>query len=134
MGGCRLQSLGVGEGRMIRVVEAGLPGLMPQAQNAAHGHIYLAAGLLGQFPAEKEQVDDFFIHLDRLSAGVVVYRFQVVDTFIIIVNIEQLMVFQHLIMKLLTGTAKGLFAVGIAHNGGHRIKEGQVGRLIPLGL
>ena len=47
---------------------------------------------------------------------------------------EQLVVFQHLIMKLLTGTAKGLFTVGIAHNGGHRVKEGQVGRLIPLGL
>ena len=126
------QSGGVGEGGGGGIADASLPGVMPQGQHAPQGGIDLAAGALAEVPAEEKQVDDFAVHNHGRPAGGVVYRLEVDHAVIVAVDVIELVVLQQRVMEGLGGGLKVLLTLRIAHHGGHGVKEGEKGGLIPL--
>ena len=126
------QSGGVGEGGGGGIADASLPGVMPQGQHAPQGGIDLAAGALAEVPAEEKQVDDFAVHNHGRPAGGVVYRLEVDHAVIVAVDVVELVVLQQRVMEGLGGGLKVLLTLRIAHHGGHGVKEGEKGGLIPL--
>ena len=126
------QSGGVGEGGGGGIADASLPGIMPQGQHAPQGGIDLAAGVLAEVPAEEKQVDDFAVHNHGRPAGGVVYRLEVDHAVIVAVDVVELVVLQQRVMEGLGGGLKVLLTLRIAHHGGHGVKEGEKGGLIPL--
>ena len=74
-------------------------------------------------PAIEQQPDDVSVHLYRLHSGMVVDGFQVIETRIIVVDIEQLVIPQEHIMDLPDPLPEILLAVRHAADGGHRVKQ-----------
>ena len=66
---------------------------MPQVQHRAQHHIHLPAGQITQLPAIEQKVDELSVYLQGLSPGVPVQRAEIVLPGILVINIEQLMVF-----------------------------------------
>ena len=120
------QGIGVGEIRIGEVVQAVLPGLVPQIEHAAHGGIdpALRQSVIGF--AVEQQVDDGLVHGNRL-AGVVVDGLQVVQPLVVVVDIEKLMVSQELIMDRLGLGREGSLAFSPAQDGGDGVENRQEG-------
>ena len=122
-----VRQIGVGH-----VIQAVVPGLVPQYQHTAHGHIHQASGELVVFPAVKQQVDDGPIHHNGGNSRLIVDGFQIVEPVVVIVDVEELMVGKQLVMDGLGGGHMGRLAFRPAHNGGDRVEKGQEGGRVLL--
>ena len=78
MGGGFSQCCFLRQSSVLRVIDASGSGLVPQLQNASHGHVYRMAGQFIVLPAIQKQADDLPVHLHRADSGMVVDGFQVV--------------------------------------------------------
>ena len=110
-----------------------LPGIVPQGQNAAHGHVDLAAGEGVVFFAVLQQFQNPAVHFYRGNPRLIVYRFQVGHPIVFVVNVEQLVIFQQFIMECLGLLLKRFLRFGVTQNGGYRIEQGQERGLVLLG-
>ena len=126
------QSLPVREMGIGRVIETRGSGIVPQPQDAAHGHIDPTTGEVIILPAIKEQVDDLPVNLHRGDTGIVVDGFQIVDAVVVVVNVEKLMVNEQFVMDGLGGGLEGFLAGGDAADISDGIEERQKGCLILL--
>ena len=86
--GSRPKSSLLRQGRIFRVVQRLRPGLVPKSQHTAHGHIHRVIRPLVVVPAVQQQPNNFAIHLHRRNSRMVVDGFQVIQAFVVIVNIE----------------------------------------------
>ena len=130
------QSGAVGKGGACRVVQTRRPGVVPQRQNAAHGDVDLAAGGVVKFPAFPQQPDDVPVHLHGGDARLIVDGFQVVKAFVIVIDVEQLVIAQQRVVDTLGSLREGRLTFRPAANHGDRVEQGQIrtfvnGRLSP---
>ena len=77
----------------LRIRQAGLPVIVPDAQDRAHGDVDPAAGFRIQTLGLLEQADDLASDLDGLYARLVVDGLDIVDALVIVVNIEHFVQF-----------------------------------------
>ena len=112
----------------VRVVEARLPVVVPDAQHRAEGHVHLAAGGLVHFLGFHQQVHDPVIHLHRALGGAVVQVVQVGHALVVVVNVVQLVVFGQILMQGVHLLVPFLLAGGVADHGGHGVEH-----IIPAG-
>ena len=117
-----IRKIGVG-----RIIDAVIPGLMPQPQHTAHSGIHHAAGGCMVCLTVVEQLDNGRIYRHRRDAGIVIDRLQVGNAFIIMVDVKELMVVQQLVMDCLGPASENRFAFCPADHRGHGVKQVQKG-------
>ena len=110
---------------ICRVVDSVIAGLVPQLQHSAHGRIYPPVCQFIICLAVQQQLHDPPVHLHRFPSRRIVDGLQVVQTFVIVVDIKQLMIKLQFIMDALGNRSKGFLGIGFAHNGCNGIKQRQ---------
>ena len=90
------------------------PILMPDLQHGAHRHIEFTAGQIVEFAGRFQQIDDFIAHFDRLNSGVIVDRFDVVETIVVVVDVKQRVVAQEFLPHRIEILCEFLFRFGKA--------------------
>ena len=119
--GIRVRQMGVSG-----IVQAVLPGFVPQIQHTAHGGVDPPSRQRIISLAVEEQVDDGLLHLHRL-AGVIVDGLQVVQPFVFIVNIKKLVVVKEHIVDGL-GLFREAFLTDVpTDDGGDGVEDRQEG-------
>ena len=117
---CRIR-----QGGVFRIVNARRPGIVPQFQHAAHGNVDFSIGQGVVLLALQQQIHNPLVYRHRGNARLIVDGFQVGNAFVIVIDVEQLVIFQQLVMDCLGLLLKCFLRFGIPQNGGHRIKQGQ---------
>ena len=98
---------------------------MPQVQHTAHGGVDQTVGHVVVGSAVRQKFNDGGIHFHRSDAGLIVDSLQIVDAFVVIVDIKELMVDHQVIVDGLGLYLEFLFRFGKSHDGGDRVEEGQ---------
>ena len=122
------QLLHRGQLGVVRVVEARLPVVVPDAQHRAEGHVHLAAGGFVHLFGFHQQVHNAVIHRHRALGRAVVQIIQVGHALVVVVDIVQLVVFGQILMQSVHLPVPFLLAGGVADHGGHGVEH-----IIPAG-
>ena len=115
----------IGQISIQRIVGTVASGLMPKLQDAAHGHVDLAAGYGVIVLAIQQQLNKCGVYRDGSEACGIVNGFQVVQTFVVIVNVEQTVIPFQLFLNRLGLFLKSRFTFCLAHYGGNSVKQFQ---------
>ena len=91
---CRLgKGVPVRQGGLLRVLGSSLTAVMPGAEHSAHHHVHLPVGGFIQFLCHIQERYQLLIHRHRLSPRLLVDGAEVVDAGILMVDIEELVIF-----------------------------------------
>src|SRR5699024_10256872 len=111
----------------------GLPVVVPDGEDAAHGDVQFAAGGVVHFDGQFEHINDPLVHLDRRDAGVVVDGFDVVDALVIVVNIVEPVVGDQIVVEGLHLLVELGLAVAVGDGLGHGVEHVEIVGGEPLG-